>query len=124
MAQVSIAEAAKLVGRSPKTLYNAARQGRLSITQDETGARQVDISELSRVYGKLTVSKETSETVSITQRETVNETQRDTKLAENRSLRERLTEKDQHLEDLRNTVRLLEFKTPKEPPRSRWKFWR
>ena len=37
MTQISISEAAKLVGRNRKTLYRAIKEGRLSATQNATG---------------------------------------------------------------------------------------
>lgn len=49
----SIAESAKLVGINRKTVYKHIRSGRLSATLSATGRRQVETSELMRVYGPL-----------------------------------------------------------------------
>lgn len=60
MALVSISEAARLVGVSRKTLQRYIASGKLSATVDGTGGatgahplRQVEISELIRVFGEL-----------------------------------------------------------------------
>lgn len=118
MALIGIAEAAKLVGRDRKSLYRAIKEGRLSATQSASGARQVDTSELIRVYGDLRDIGDSGATSTLLQVETSTETDKITRLAllemENKLLRERLLEKDQHIEDMRNTVRLLEHKTVKK----------
>lgn len=121
--QVPISEASRLTGKSRKTLYNAVKSGRLSVTQDETGTTQIDIAELVRVYGDFAVKGNSDYTVKITQRETpVTQqiTQQETAKiaaleAENRQLRERLEDKDKNLDDMRQALRLLEDKTAKEP---------
>jgi excisionase family DNA binding protein len=125
MSLVSISEAAKLVGRDRKTLYRAIKEGRLSATQDATGTRQVDISELARVFGVFPVARDSGETVSLPQTET-GQTTADLKArlaaleAENAQLRERVADKDRHIEDMRQTVRLLEHQTPRK---GRWWPW-
>lgn len=121
--QVPISEAARLAGKSRKTLYNAVKSGRLSVTQDETGTTQVDIAELARVYGCLAVKGDSECTVKITQVETPVTQQitqsETTKIAileaEVRQLKERLEDKDENLDDMRQALRLLEDKTAKEP---------
>lgn len=132
MALVSIAEAAKLVNRDRKTLYRAIREGRLTATVNATGnathatgARQVETSELIRVFGKLAPQASCGATVAMPQDATPTATHATTDFeakiaalaAENAQLKERLADKEKHLEDLRNTVRLLEH-TPKK--RSWW----
>lgn len=126
MSQVSISEAAKLVGRSRKTLYRAIETGCLSVTHNDTGARQVDISELVRVFGVFPVSSACDTTVSMPQGDTPIATADTSGLkakiaaleAENVQLRERIEDKNKHIEDMRNTVRLLEHTSPKN--RSWW----
>lgn len=53
MAQVSVTEAARLVGKNRKTLYKLMDKGTLTYTQSATGVRQVETSELIRVFGSL-----------------------------------------------------------------------
>lgn len=121
MAQVSVSEAARLVGRDRKSLYRAIKQGRLSATQSATGERQIDIAELVRVYGNFGDKGDRGETVSAPQRETVDETAKIAALqVEIANLRERLVDKERHIDDIRNAMRLLEHKTEKK---RWWKWW-
>lgn len=125
MALVSISEAAKLVGRDRKTLYRAAAEGRLSVSQNATGSRQVDIAELARVFGDFNVARDNGATAAMPQDETPNATAAlKAKIAaleaENTQLRERIEDKDRHIEDMRHTVRLLEHQNPKK---GRWWPW-
>lgn len=56
MAAVSVAEAARLVGRDRRTLYrDYIKAGRLTATTDATGKKTVDTAELERVFGPLGV---------------------------------------------------------------------
>lgn len=50
---VSISEAARLTGKNRRTLHRHIEAGRLSVSHDATGAPQVEIVELLRVYGPL-----------------------------------------------------------------------
>ena len=50
---VSISEAARLTGKNRRTLHRHIEAGRLSVSHDGTGAPQVEIVELLRVYGPL-----------------------------------------------------------------------
>jgi hypothetical protein len=124
MALVPVSEAAKLCGKDRKTLYRQIKEGKLSATKNETGATQIDVAELSRVYGALRQfrdSCDSGETVSMPQVETVNIKMELALLkAENANLRERLSDKERHIEDIRNTVRLLEHSQPKK---SGWFNW-
>lgn len=135
MTQLSISDAAKLVARDRKTLYRLIKEGRLSATQDATGARQVETSELLRVFGELKQPETISETprdsratVSMSQHETPNETVRVALLeAELRHTQEMmaalLAAKDSQIEDLRNSVRLLEGPRQSVPDPAPKGFW-
>ena len=98
------------------------------MTHDVTGVTQVDISELVRVYGVFPVSRDNGATVSMSQDDTPNVTADTSDLkakiaaleAENVQLRERIEDKDKHIEDMRNTVRLLGHTPPKK---SSWWPW-
>ena len=50
---VSISEAARLTGKNRRTLHRHIEAGRLSVSHDATGAPQVEIVALLRVYGPL-----------------------------------------------------------------------
>ena len=58
--QHSITDAALMVGLNRKTLYRHIKEGRLSATVTATGKRQVETSELMRVYGPLATTGDTS----------------------------------------------------------------
>lgn len=126
---VSVAEAARLVGRDRKTIYrDYLARGRLTATTDATGRKVISISELIRVFGELSMQKATAETVAETvatpQIETPSATaQMQAKLAaleaENTALKGWLADKDKHIDDLRATVRLLEHK----PAARKWWPW-
>lgn len=118
MTQLAIASAAKRVGRSPKTLYRLVSQGFLSATTDENGKKQIDTSELLRVFGELRPEREkqeSPETIPMSQREIDDKTARMAVLeAEVRLMRELLANKDEQIADLRKTVLLLEHRSVKK----------
>ena len=53
MALVTITEASKLTGKARKTLYSHLKQGKLSSCLQRDGTKQIDTSELIRVYGEI-----------------------------------------------------------------------
>ena len=61
---ISLAEAAKLVGKSRQTIYRYAGNGKLSTTRMDDGSKGVDTSELQRVFGTIKTPV-TDETVSL-----------------------------------------------------------
>ena len=82
MAQHSVANAARLVGRDRRTLYKDIQRGRLTATTSATGERQVETAELIRVYGELVVSEETASTVAGAQEPTATVTHQEAELAQ------------------------------------------
>jgi predicted RNase H-like nuclease (RuvC/YqgF family) len=147
MALVSVTEAAKLVGKSRKTLYAVyIKTGKLSCSLSENGEKRIDTSELFRVFGGFVkqdnLSIETS-LVNVYHGQDENEKTSEvdnaltTRLAvleaENLLLKARLEEKDQNLErhlldkdrhisNLENAIKLLEVRFDKQYPW--WKFWK
>ena len=120
---VTITEAAKLVGKSRRTVYRDVSSGRLSVSHDGAGVAQVDISELIRVYGEINEERHSVVTVPMPQRGTDDGTARVTALeVEIAQLRERLADKDRHIDDLRASIRLLELKAPPAKRRGWWPF--
>ena len=119
MTQHSINEAAKLVSRDRKSLYRAIKEGRLTATLSATGQKQVDTSELIRVFGELKPASDRPDsraTVQTPQRETPDTTARMAVLeAEMRLMRALLESKDAQIADLRKTVLLLEHRSAQEP---------
>lgn len=133
---VSVAEAAKLVGRNRQTLYrDYLKTGKLSWIQDPVTRRKViAISELIRVFGAFSgaasgeglVSSVVAVDGELRHKETLDDTAKlHAKLAalqaENDGLRDRISDKEAHIEDLRATVRLLEFKPISKA--AWWRFW-
>lgn len=51
--KITIAEAAKLTGKSVPTLHRHTNNGKFSYSKNEKGEKVVDIAELERVYGTL-----------------------------------------------------------------------
>ena len=124
MALVPVSEAAKLCGKDRKTLYRQIKEGKLSATKDETGATKIDIAELVRVYGALRNISDTHDsgnTVAMPHAETVDlRVELALLKAENTHLKERLSDKDSHIEDMRNTMRLLGHTEPNQTKKSGW----
>ena len=121
-AQVSISEAARLVGKNRKTLYRAIDTGRLSATTRATGERQVDIAELVRVYGELRHTRHSDTAPQMSHHETLNATDATAELkaqiatlkAENDQLKERLADGKEHINDLRQQVLMLRDMRPEQ----------
>jgi len=60
--QLTVSDAAKRVGVSRQTIFKAINAGKLSATTNHGGVKQVDISELLRVYGRLLSPDEVAQT--------------------------------------------------------------
>lgn len=118
MTQLSLSAAAKSAGISRSTLHDHIKTGKISVHISGQGRRTVDTSELLRVYGTLQGIPDSSDVQSAGHFQTVPDTQIGQELygrlavleAENRGLQALLQEKDLRVEELRHTVRLLEFK--------------
>lgn len=118
MAVVSISEAARLTGKSRKTIQRYVADGRISMSQHVAGSKGIDIAELVRVFGELshpapalshaTESQPVAPDVAATLAEL---------RAENALLKAQLEAKDANLADLRQSLRLLEHVPP---PKRRW----
>ena len=114
MTQVTVSAAADLVARDRKTLYRLIKQGRLSATLDAAGQRQIETSELIRVFGALRQS-DSQPGVASPHTETPAETVQLAVLqAELRHAQELLAIKDEQIADLRQSVLLLGAPAPKK----------
>ncbi|MDY0028972.1 MAG: entry exclusion 1 domain-containing protein [Pseudobdellovibrionaceae bacterium] len=51
MAKVNVAKASDLTGKSKSTIQRALKSGRLSFSVNDAGDKEIDTSELERVYG-------------------------------------------------------------------------
>lgn len=137
MAQVSISEAARLTGKSRKTLHTYISNGKLTKVTDTHGKPKIDISELIRVFGELSKPKETVTSQCNFSQEvtpktvTINNAEVDHLKQEIAFLRELLTEKDKRNEDLKHALLLIESKLPTtpepvapKPTKKPWQFWK
>jgi hypothetical protein len=68
--KLNINQAAKSINVARSTLYRDINNGKVSITKDAKGRSFIDVSELERVYGEVTLS-DMSESVPIQQSDTV-----------------------------------------------------
>ncbi|HHS8295670.1 TPA: helix-turn-helix domain-containing protein [Yersinia enterocolitica] len=137
MAQVSISEAARLTGKSRKTLHTYISNGKLTKVTDTHGKPKIDTSELIRVFGELTRPKETvtpqcnfSQDVT-PEAVTINNTEVERLKQEVSFLKELLIEKDKRNDDLKHALLLIESKLPTTPEpvapvstKKNWRFWK
>lgn len=141
MALVSISEAARLTGKARSTLHKYIKQGKLSTTTDQnTGNKSIETSELIRLFGKISNSSTTDSDsvthVSKLQQETPNTTQSlQIKLQlleqENAHLKAEKELLSKNLDDIRQAMLLIESKLPTTPEPARpvpakksWQFWK
>lgn len=141
MALVSISEAARLTGKARSTLHKYIKQGKLSTTTDQnTGNKSIETSELIRVFGKISNSSTTDSDsvthVSKLQQETPNTTQSlQIKLQlleqENAHLKAEKELLSKNLDDIRQAMLLIESKLPTTPEpvtpvpaKKSWQFWK
>lgn len=118
MALVTITEAAKLAGCGRATIYRRISEGALSKTTMPDGSPGIDTTELLRVFGKINMPD--SVVVPSGHIETDRERQL---IQENNLLREQLKArdelieaKDNHLTDLQQALRLLDYKKQQQDP--------
>ncbi|MBS3857569.1 DNA-binding protein [Proteus mirabilis] len=139
MAQVSISEAAKLTGKSRRTIQRYVATGKLSLSCNDATGKNIDISELIRVFGEINKEKvtlnDTSKIVTMSHRVTHDN---DSSKLENELLKkeieflkQRLEDKDAHIDSLKNAMLLIESKLPTTPEpvapaptKKSWQFWK
>ncbi len=141
MALVSISEAARLTGKARSTLHKYIKQGKLSTTTNQnTGNKSIETSELIRVFGKIsnlsTTESDSVIPVSKLQQETPSTTQPlQIKLQlleqENAHLKAEKELLSKNLDDIRQAMLLIESKLPTSPEpvtpvptRKSWQFWK
>jgi len=111
MAKVSVAEAAKLTGKSIKTIYRHIDTGKLSSSQNNNNSKSIDTSELQRVYGSIKIQNENVISPQMSDTENNNDNQvRQLLQQENEMLKKLLDEKENHIASLKQAMLLLEHK--------------
>lgn len=122
MALVSLSEAARLTGKSRKTIHTYVTAGKVTKVTDTQGRPKIDTSELIRVFGDIKVTDKEGRSQRNFSQEvtwysvppTVNESHQIELLKkEVDMLRELLAEKDKRNDDLKHALLLLESKIPK-----------
>jgi hypothetical protein len=116
---LTISAAAKLYGKSRATLYKAIDSGVLSQNNDG----KVNLSELIRVYGEVgnktvVVQEKRIENTPPIQHDTLVNTLLKERLDRIESLERQLVVKDEQLAQLQGTIKLLEYKTENNAPKS------
>ncbi|EBX8442754.1 entry exclusion protein 1 [Cronobacter sakazakii] len=114
MAWHSVSQAQKLTGKSRRTLYRDMASGRVSYRNNTKGHRELETSELIRVYGELELIG-TDEGHSVTQ--PYGPQNEGNMMEEIRALR-------QEIGELKSMLLRLEHKDPAAIPRKPWwRFW-
>lgn len=141
MARVSISEAARLASVSRPTIYKLLKSGELSYTsivKHGKSVKNIDTAELIRVFGDLeVVSDGESDAVKRDDISTpvnsdfLQSLQHQVSLlqAENAGLKDAVNARDEHINSLRQAMRLLEhkqsaFDPQSAPAKSWWQFWK
>jgi len=123
MAKVSVLEAAKLTGKSVKTIYRHIDTGKLSSSQNDNGSKSIDTSELQRVYGNIHIDNENVMDSKKSGIENQNDTlMRQLLQQENEMLKKLLDEKENHISSLKQAMLLLEHKEQKSEKTTSWFF--
>ena len=118
MALVSISEAARLTGKSRRTIQRYVATGKLSMSQSDATGKSIDTSELIRVFGTIkqvdVTASATDDDVTMSHHDTLND---DKKELENQLLqqqvellKQRLEDKEAHIESLKSAMLLIELK--------------
>lgn len=122
MSLVSITEAAKLTGKSRRTIQRYVATGKLSLSRSDAAEKSIDTSELIRVFGnslKTDTDSDTPKNVTMSRDvATENDTpdiEKELLKQELALLKERLKDKDAHIDSLQKAMLLIELKLPKTP---------
>lgn len=128
MAVVSISEAARLTGKSRKTIQRYVADGRMSMSQADAGTKGIDTSELIRVFGEMSHPVPALSHATMSQPDAPNVPPDVAALlaaaqAQIVGLKAILDAKDETIDALRHNLRLLEHDQAKVAPKRRW-WWK
>jgi len=133
MAKVSISEAARLTGKSRTTLHRLIKTGVLSTCSGVRNAKMIDISEIIRVFGEVTIptpeqAHEQAAEQRVTPLEALDEQVVRTLKQEVEHLRILVSAHESHIDSLKQSLQLLEHKKEEvQSIRSSakwWQFWK
>ena len=134
MPKVNITQAAKLVGISRTTLYKTyIKTGEVSVSKNYKGHKEIDTSELLRVFGELKNEQVNSADERSGEQYFTPGTEQVEQLVciaeletENRLLKEHMSELKEQQQIDRDQIKDLSTKLLKHDPPSRnwWQFWR
>ena len=139
MALVSITDAARLTGKSRRTIQRHIATGKLSVSHTDATEKSIETSELIRCYGEIKKINVTPEkdlkqvTMSHDVTLLIDKTESEIKLLKQQValLQQRLQDKDEHIDSLKQAMLLIESKLPatqepvKQPVvKKSWQFWK
>lgn len=139
MALVSITEAARLTGKSRRTIQRHIATGKLSMSRNDATEKSIETSELIRCYGEIkqnTVTpKHDAEHVTMSRNATLqidkNEAEIERLKQQVDLLNQRLQDKDAHIDSLKQAMLLIESKLPATTEavtqpvvKKSWQFWK
>ena len=139
MALVSITDAARLTGKSRRTIQRHIATGKLSVSHTDATGKSIETSELIRCYGEIKKVNVTPEkdTKQVTMSHDVtllidkNESEIELLKQQVALLQQRLQDKDEHIDSLKQAMLLIESKLPTAPEpatqpvvKKSWKFWK
>jgi len=139
MALVSITDAARLTGKSRRTIQRHIATGKLSVSHADATGKSLETSELIRCYGeikKVNVTQE-KDPNQVTMSHDVtffidkNESEIELLKQQVALLQQRLQDKDEHIDSLKQAMLLIESKLPATPEpatqsvvKKSWHFWK
>lgn len=139
MALVSITDAARLTGKSRRTIQRHIATGKLSVSHTDATEKSIETSELIRCYGeikKINVTPEKDLKQVIMSHDVtllIDKNESEIKLLKQQValLQQRLQDKDEHIDSLKQAMLLIESKLPatqepvKQPVvKKSWQFWK
>ena len=139
MALVSITDAARLTGKSRRTIQRHIATGKLSVSHTDATGKSIETSELIRCYGEIKKINVTPEkdlkqvTMSHDVTLLIDKNESEIKLLKQQValLQQRLQDKDEHIDSLKQAMLLIESKLPatqepvKQPVvKKSWQFWK
>jgi len=139
MALVSITDAARLTGKSRRTIQRHIATGKLSVSHTDATEKSIETSELIRCYGEIKKFNVTPEKdmkqVTMSHDVTLfidkNESEIELLKQQVALLQQRLQDKDEHIDSLKQAMLLIESKLPATPEpvtqplvKKSWQFWK